>query len=277
MQLSGSVCVVTGASSGIGRRTALDLARKGARVCVVARRHELLDEVLADLGGSDGGHTLFVCDVSDRAQVSKLAEHVSATYARCDVLVNNAGYSDDGTFDGPDDIERLERVMAVNFYGIVYCTGELLPLIVRSAPSSIVNVSSVAGRLALGGNASYSASKFAVNGFSESLHIDLAGRDVCVSLIEPGFIPTEGFPHDDLQKDSLMQHTLGTVEDVSTAIIDAIENRKMERFVPRWYHLLQLPRVLLPPLHRWASLKLNEVRSRRKSEGTDARTEGRAS
>lgn len=277
MQLPGSVCVVTGASSGIGRRTALDLARRGARLCIVARRRERLEDVLAELEGSDRGHSLFVCDVADRAQVRELAEHVSTAYERCDVLVNNAGYSDDGTFEGPDDIERLERVMAVNFYGVVYCTGELLPLIVRSAPSSIVNISSVAGRLGLGGNASYSASKFAVNGFSESLHIDLAGRDVCVSLIEPGFIPTEGFPHVELQNDSLMRHALGTVEDVSAAILDAIENRKSERVVPRWYHLLQLPRVLLPPLHRWASSKLNEGRSRRKDASADERTGGNAS
>jgi NAD(P)-dependent dehydrogenase (short-subunit alcohol dehydrogenase family) len=277
VELTSSVCVVTGASSGIGRRTALDLARSGARVCVVARRRALLEEVLAEIGGSDRGHSLFVCDVADRAQVRGLAEHMSATYGRCDVLVNNAGYSDDGTFEGPDDVERLERVMAVNFYGVVYCTGELLPLILESTPSSIVNVSSMAGRLGLGGNASYSASKFAVNGFSESLHIDFAGRDVCVSLIEPGFIPTEGFPHPGLQKDSVMRHALGTVEDVSAAIIDAIENRKMERVVPRWYHLLQLPRVLLPRLHRWASLKMNEARSRRKDNGTEERTQESAS
>ena len=274
MQLTGSVCVVTGASSGIGRRTALDLARSGARLCVVARRAELLEDVLAELGGTDRGHSLFVCDVADRAQVRQLAAHVSAVHERCDVLVNSAGYSDDGTFEGPDDIERLEGVMAVNFYGMVYCTGELLPLIVRSAPSSIVNVSSMAGRLGLGGNASYSASKSAVNGFSESLHIDLARRDVCVSLIEPGLIPTEGFPHTDLQNHSLMQHAFGTVEDVSTAIIDAIENRKFERVVPRWYHLLQLPRVLVPPLHRWASLKLIERRSRRRDGREEHTQEG---
>lgn len=273
MQLTGSVCVVTGASSGIGRRTALALAHRGARVCVVARRRERLDELLIELGGRSEGHSLVVCDVADRAQVRDLAEHVAATYERCDVLVNNAGYSDDGTFEGPGDIERLERVMAVNFYGTVYCTGELLPLIVESAPSSIVNVSSMAGRLGLGGNASYCASKFAVCGFSESLHIDLAGRDVCVSLIEPGFIPTEGFPHADLQNNSLMRHALGTVEGVSAAIIDAIENRKMERVVPRWYHLLQLPRVVLPPVHRWASLKMNEGRSRRRDIKKDERTE----
>jgi NAD(P)-dependent dehydrogenase (short-subunit alcohol dehydrogenase family) len=152
VQLAGDVCVVTGASSGIGRRTAVDLAAQGGRLCLVARRRELLDELLTELGGRAEGHSLFVCDVSDRSQVRGLAEHVRDTHQRCDVLVNNAGYSDSGIFEGPDDIDRLERVMAVNFYGTVYCTGELLPLIEQSAPSSIVNVSSMAGRLGLRGS-----------------------------------------------------------------------------------------------------------------------------
>ena len=272
MQLTGSVCVVTGASSGIGRRAAADLAGKGARVCLVARRHKQLDELLAELGGSSQGHSLFVCDVADRAQVRALAKHVRTTYQRCDVLVNNAGYSDSGIFEGPDDIDRLERVMAVNFYGTVYCTGELLPLIEASAPSSIVNISSMAGRLGLGGNAPYCASKFAVCGFSEALHLDLAGRGVCVSLIEPGLITTDGFQHATFQNHPVMRHALGSVEDVSVAIIDAIHNRKTERVVPRLYHLLQLPRVVLPPLHRWAASKLNEGRARRDS-GRHPRTE----
>lgn len=263
MQLAGNVCVVTGASSGIGRRTAVDLAGKAAHVCLVARRRELLDELLNELGGRDEGHSLFVCDVSDRSQVRGLADHVGATYGRCDVLVNNAGYSDRGTFEGPSDIDRIEQVMAVNFYGTVYCTGELLPLIEKSAPSSIVNVSSIAGRLGLAGSAPYSASKFAVCGFSEALHLDLAGRGVCVSLIEPGLIPTEGFQHAGFKNHPVMRHVLGSVEDVSAAIIDAIRNRKTERVVPRWYHLLQLPRVVLPPLHWWAASRLNEGRAGR--------------
>ena len=262
MQLTERVCVVTGASSGIGRRTAVDLAGRGARVCVVARRRERLEHLVAELGGSEAGHSLFVCDVADRAQVRELAAHVNETYGRCDVLVNNAGFSDDGTFEGPHDIDRLERVMAVNYFGVVYCTGELLPLILASAPSSIVNVSSMAGRLGLGGNASYSSSKFAVGGFSESLHLDLAARGVCVSLIEPGFVVTEGFPLTELRSDPVLRHALTTVEKVSAAIIDAIANRKMERIVPRWYHLLQLPRVLTPRLYRWGAVKLHASRSR---------------
>lgn len=261
MNLSDKVCVVTGASSGIGRRTALDLAARGARLCVVARRRERLEQLLAELSGPGAGHSLFVCDVSDRDQVRRLAEHVDATYGRCDVLVNNAGFSAGGTFEGPDDVARFQEVMAVNFYGTVYCSAELLPLLLRSRPASIVNVGSVAGRFGLGGNSSYCASKFAVAGFSESLHLDLAGRGVCVSLIEPGLIPTEGWPQADFVAHPIMKHALGTVEDVSAAIIDAITKRKMQRVVPRWYHLLQVPRVVTPPLYRWAAGKMAGARS----------------
>jgi uncharacterized protein len=205
--------------------------------------------------------------VARREQVMALADHVASTHGRCDVLVNCAGYSDSGSFEGPGDVERLEQVMATNFYGVVYCTAELLPLLRASAPSNIVNVSSMAGRFGLGGNSPYSASKFAVAGFSESLHIDLAPLNICVSLIEPGFVPTEGFPHSGFRRHPLMRHALGTVDDVSAAIINAIEKRMRERVVPRWYHLLQLPRVLVPPLHRWALLKLNQGRSRRRDAG----------
>ena len=256
MKLANRVCVVTGASSGIGRATAVSFAASGARVCAVARREARLQQLLTELGGEHAGHSMFVCDVAQRDQVAALATFVRSTHGRCDVLVNNAGYSDDGTFEGPGDIERFEQVMAVNFYGTLYCTGELLPLLIESAPSNIVNLASMAGRLGLAGNSSYCASKFAMVGLSESLHIDLAPRGVCVSLIEPGLIPTEGFPQSERAAHPVMKHALGTIEDVTEAILDAVVNRKMERVVPRWYYLLQVPRLLAPPLYRWAGRKL---------------------
>jgi uncharacterized protein len=256
LKLANRVCVVTGASSGIGRGAAGTFAANGARVCLVARRKPRLEQVLAEIGGEGAGHSLFVCDVSQRDQVAALADFVRSTYDRCDVLVNNAGYSTDGTFEGPGDVERFEQVMAVNFYGTLFCTGELLPVLIESAPSNIVNVASMAGRLGLAGNSSYCASKFAMVGLSESLHIDLAPRGVCVSLIEPGLIPTEGFPQSERVAHPVMKHALGTIEDVTEAILDAVVNRKMERVVPRWYYLLQVPRLLAPPLYRWAGRKL---------------------
>lgn len=263
MGVAGKVCVVTGASSGIGRQTAVDLARAGARVCVAARREERLQELVGDIGGEAAGHSYAVTDVSDREEVRALADHVRSSYGRCDVLVNNAGISAERPFTYERGIEDAHRIMAVNFFGAVYCTGELLPLLIESAPSNIVNVSSMAGRIAAPGVSAYSASKFALSGWSESLHYELAGVGVCVSTVEPGFIPTEGFPQTELAGDRVLKHALGSSEDVSRAIRNAIEGRKMQRVVPRWYYALQVPRLLAPPVFRFGLTRLAAQRQRR--------------
>jgi short-subunit dehydrogenase len=248
MEMSGKVCVVTGASSGIGRRTALDLAREGASVCVAARREERLRNLVEEMGGSPHSHV--ATDVSERDQVSRLGVHVRETYGRCDVLVNNAGFSGRGGFDGPRALTELHRVMATNFFGAAYCTAELLELLVSSAPSHVVNVASMAGRIATPGVSAYCASKFALVGWSESLQQELVAKGVFVSSIEPGFIPTEGFPQTEFMNDRVMRHLLGSEGEVSRAIRDAIRGRKPQRVVPRWYYLFQVPRLLTPRVYR---------------------------
>ncbi|MFN2593837.1 MAG: SDR family NAD(P)-dependent oxidoreductase [Actinomycetota bacterium] len=248
MNVAGKVCVLTGASSGIGRQTALDLAQAGATLCVAARREPELQSLVDEIGGTGAGHSYVVCDVSDRAQVRAVADHVESTYGRCDALINNAGFSTgDRPFSGDDDIEDLHATMATNFFGTAYCTAALLPLLERSAPSHVVNVASVAGRLALASSSAYCASKFAVVGWSESLHFDLAPKGITVSLIEPGPIPTEGFPQTALLGSSLLRFAVGSTADVSKAIRNAIEHNRMQRVVPRWYYALQIPRLVAPP------------------------------
>jgi NAD(P)-dependent dehydrogenase (short-subunit alcohol dehydrogenase family) len=256
LRFQDKVCVVTGASSGIGRRTALDLAADGARVCIAARRSDRLQEVLEAMGGEARNHSMVVADVAKKSDVRSLGAHVRRTYGRLDVLVNNAGISAHSGFSEQGGVATLEKVMKVNFFGAVYCTAEFLPLLVAAAPSHVVNISSVAGRLALGGSPAYCASKFAMVGWSEALHFELRPKGVFVSVIEPGLIPTEGFPQTIPQQDRLMRYTLGTVEDVSAAIRHAIARRKLERTVPRWYYLLQIPRLLTPPLYRLVNDKL---------------------
>lgn len=250
MSFENRVCVITGASSGIGRRTALDLAALGSRVCAAARRRDRLEALHEDMGGAAAGHSVFVTDVSSKESVKDLGRHVSSTYGRVDALVNNAGFGDNTPLDEPGGVDALERVMATNFYGAVYCTAELLPLLKSSAPSSVINVASVAGRLAVGGAPSYCASKFALVGWSEALRSQLGPLGVHVGTVEPGLIPTEGFPQTKAQQDSLLRFALGTEAQVSAAIIDSIRRRAPERTVPRWYYLLQLPRLLAPPLYR---------------------------
>lgn len=253
MDLTGKVCVVTGASSGIGERVARDLAAGGARVCAVARREERLQKLIADLG--EGGHTYKVTDVSDRAQVTDLARFVGDTYGRCDVLINNAGISSEGRFDDPGAVAELERVVRTNFLGAVWCTADLLELLVASAPSHVVNVASIAGRLA-GGAPAYVASKFALVGWSESMHFQLAPKGVFVSSVEPGIIPTEGFPATAIVSHPVLRFTAGTTEQVSRAILDAIDHRRMQRTVPRWYYLLQVARISLPAVYRFVARKI---------------------
>lgn len=248
--LTGRVCVVTGASSGIGRRTALDLASAGARVCVAARRRERLEELVGEMGGDGAGHSLVVTDVSQRTDVQALAAHVRDTYGRLDILVNNAGFSGREGLRGPDSVDEIERVMATNFFGAVYCTAELLPLLEASAPSHVVNVASMSGRIATPGVSTYVASKFALAGWTEALHHEMAGRGIFFSSIEPGFVPTEGFPQKNMVRDRLLKYLLGTDAQVSAAIRDAIEGRKVQRVVPRFYYLFQIPRLLTPGLYR---------------------------
>ena len=259
------VCVVTGASSGIGRRTALDLAIAGNKVCLAARREDRLRALLAEMGGTDAGHSYMVTDVSVRSDVQKLAAHVAATYGRLDVLVNNAGFAGKEGFSGADSIEEVERVMATNFFGAIYCTGEMFSLLEASAPSHVVNVASMSGRIATPGTPTYVASKFALVGWTESVQPALAAKGIYLSSVEPGFVPTEGFPQKNLVRDRFMKHLLGTEGQVSAAIQDAIANRKPQRVVPRWYYLVQLPRVFTPRLYRFGADKVANSRMGKKA------------
>jgi uncharacterized protein len=251
---SGKVCVITGASSGIGRAVAEDLARRGAIVCAVARREHLLRELLEVLPGEE--HSYFVADVSDQDAVRGLARHVEQTHGRCDVLVNNAGFSAGGAFEGERSLDDLRSVMETNFFGAVHCSAALLPLLERAAPSHIVNVASIAGRLPVPGAPSYCASKFALVGWTESARFGLERKGVYLSSVEPGPIPTEGFPQRGLVGKPLLRRLLGTSEDVSAAIVDSIVNRKPQRVVPRAYYLLQIPKLLSPRGYRFAARRI---------------------
>jgi NAD(P)-dependent dehydrogenase (short-subunit alcohol dehydrogenase family) len=254
----------------LGRRTALDLAAEGHQVCVAARREERLTSLVDEMGGTERGHSFHVTDVADREQVKQLAAHVRETYGRCDVLVNNAGIPGNEGF-GPDAVEGIEQVMQVNFFGAVYCTSEFYSLLQESAPSHVINVTSVAGRIATPGFGSYTASKFALVGWTESLQPELAKQGIYVSSVEPGFIPTEGFPQANLTGDPMLKRILGTDAMVSAAIRDAIAHRKPQRVVPRWYYLFQVPKVLVPPLYRAVLSRVMDSGAGQKAQNVDTK------
>jgi uncharacterized protein len=263
--MQGKIAVVTGASSGIGRRTALDLAAAGATIVAAARREDRLQELVAHLGELSAGHSYRVTDVSKQSDAQTLARHVEERHGRCDILVNNAGFSRDAPLDSPDAAHVVEQVMATNFFGTVYCTQAFLPLLERSAPSHVVVVASVAGRLAFGAVAPYVASKFALVGWSESMYRELGRKGVHIGLVEPGPVRTEGFPHKALVNHPLLRYVVADEADVSKAVRQVIAKGKLQRTVPRWFYLLQFFRWATPPLYRSVQAKVAAPRMPRES------------
>lgn len=241
---------MTGASSGIGEATARRLARDPARgLVLVARREERLAELAAELGAE---RVSFVAlDLLDDDAPARVREHVLARHGRLDLLVNNAGAGWRARFaDG--GFENVRRTMAINFDAQVRLTEALLGLLRSSAPSAIVNVASVAGRVARAGSGAYSASKFALAGWSDALWAEERAHGVHVGLVLPGFVATEGFPQSELTAKPLTRWIVSTPERAAEAIFQAGVERRAERYVPRPYALAAALRVIAPALVRRA-------------------------
>ena len=258
MDLRGAVVVVTGASSGIGEMTALRFARAGSRVVLAARRIERL-EALAEHIGTRGGTALPVrCDVTDGADIAGLLGRTLETFRRCDVLVNNAGIPGGGRFSDVT-VERIERVVRVDLLGVMLVTKAFLPSMVERGTGHIVNVASLAGRFAAPGLAVYGAAKHGVVAFSEALSYELKPLGVLVTVVNPGFAVTEGFPQHDLPRAVVM-----SADRVGRTIVDVVRrDRAPEISVPRGLAALQAFRVLIPPLYRWGVERVTRRRARR--------------
>jgi NADP-dependent 3-hydroxy acid dehydrogenase YdfG len=188
--LSGQVIAVTGASSGIGEATALACSRAGAAVALAARRIERI-EALAERIAAEGGRAIAVrTDVGDEAQARAFIERTHSELGRLDVLVNNAGVMLLGPIENAPT-EEWRRMIHANVFGVLYCTHAALPLMHEQGSGHVVNVSSVAGRVARAGSGVYNLTKFGVGAFSESLRQEGVALGVRVTLIEPGAVATE--------------------------------------------------------------------------------------
>jgi short-subunit dehydrogenase len=242
------IALVTGASSGIGAATARRLAREpGTELVLVARR----DDRLQALAGEIGGATVIAADLVDDDAPARIARTVEERHGRLDLLVNNAGAAWRGRF-ADAGWENVRRHMELNFDATVRVTEALLPLLRRSAPSSIVNVASTAGRVARGNSGAYSASKFALVGWSDALHLEERAHGVHVGMVLPGFVATEGFPQAELRERRLTRWMVSKPEKVADAILDVGPGGTVERYVPRPYWLAGALRILAPRLMRRA-------------------------
>jgi NADP-dependent 3-hydroxy acid dehydrogenase YdfG len=199
-RLDGTVALVTGASSGIGAATAAALAAEGATVALVARRKDRLEALAADIRGTGGTALVIESDVADQQQATEAVERTVAELGRLDALINNAGVMLLGPAVGAP-LSEWQQMVELNVLGLLYCAHAALPHLISAAAdgrrqvADLVNISSVAGRVARNGSGVYNLTKHGVGAFSESLRQELAKRYVRVSLVEPGATATELVGH----------------------------------------------------------------------------------
>lgn len=187
--LSEGVAVVTGAGSGMGRCLAQQLAAMGSSLALSDVNEKGLNETAALLGAAKGKVTRHIVNVAEEAQVKAFAERVAEQHGRATVLFNNAGVALLGHFE-EISLQDFRWLMDINFWGVVYGVTYFLPLLKKEKRAHIVNTSSLLGLFGAAGQGAYCASKFAVRGFTESLHHELLGTGVHVTCVHPGFVRT---------------------------------------------------------------------------------------
>lgn len=227
-RLEGTVALVTGASSGIGEATARALAAQGAAVALAARREERLQNLAKEINGQGGRALVIETDVTEMAQAQAAVERAVAELGRLDTVINNAGVMLLGPIENAP-IDEWDRMVRLNVQGLLYIAHAAIPHLLKAAKDSprqvadLVNVSSVAGRVARRGSGVYNTTKFGVVAFSESMRQEFASRHVRVSVIEPGVVATELQSHirEEVRQQS-MQRFAGVeplqAEDIAEAI-----------------------------------------------------------
>jgi NADP-dependent 3-hydroxy acid dehydrogenase YdfG len=215
--LSGTVALVTGASSGIGQAAAADLAAKGASVALVARRTDRLQELADSITAAGGTALTITADVTDQEQAVQAVARTVEELGRLDTVINNAGVMLLGPIvDAP--VEEWDRMVDLNVKGLLYVAHAALPHLLEAADqeprrvADLVNISSVAGRVARNGSGVYNATKHAVGAFSESLRQEVTGRHLRVSLVEPGAVATELASHNREEIQPALRERFGNLE-----------------------------------------------------------------
>lgn len=231
MDFKNKVVLITGASSGIGKQTAIEFAKKGSQVILVARRKPKLEQVEKELEKFNVPVMIHQCDVSDKSQVLTMSRAVLDKFDSVDVLVNNAGFAIFGTVSDLT-VEDIESQMATNYLGMIYCTKNFLPSMIKKKSGHIVNVASVAASFGLPGIAPYCASKFAMLGFSEGLKHELKGTGIGITVVSPIMVRTDFFNHPSFKKIPKYSPTSLSANTVAKAILKAANSPRLEIIVP---------------------------------------------
>ncbi len=243
-------CLITGASSGIGRLLALAVAKDGARMALVARREDELNTLKKEIEEAGGEAMVFTCDVSVLDDVKQTCEQVSRDFGQVDMLINNAGYGHHRTFL-EWDIEDQERMMRVNYFGMMYFTKLLLPQMVERKNGWVIFVASVAGKLATPEESAYAASKFATVGLAEALSIEVEDDGVHVLTVCPGAINTPFFDEEALRRmPPVAKNNMADPDKLVAAIMKALRKGKHEVTYPYGIAAGYIVRALAPGFMR---------------------------
>ena len=223
VDLSGQVALVTGASRGLGKAVAIELARNGAKVACVARDSQKLDETVSEIAQAGGEAEALACDVKDRDSVAKLVDEIVKKWERLDILVNNAGITRDTLLPGMSD-EEWDDVILTNLTGAFLFARAVSLHMMRARYGRIINMSSVSGIVGTAGQTNYAASKAGLMGLTRSLSRELAGRKVTINAVAPGFIESDmtktlGDVVIQEAKKRIPAKRLGTPEDVAAAVL----------------------------------------------------------
>ena len=246
----GTAGIVTGASSGIGAQLAKDVATRGMRVALLARRLDRLEAVAADIRAAGGDALPVRCDVAERRDVENAVRTVVERWGRVDLLVNNAGFGRHVLFKD-HDVGDIERMMRTNVLGTVYAIKAVLPTMRAQRRGWIVNLSSVAGKLGQPDEAVYSATKFAVAGLSEGLAHELAPLGIHVMTVYPALVRTEMFtPEVMARMPRGAERSFLEPPEFSRRVLRALANGKYEVTVPGYIGIAYVIRALMPRLFR---------------------------
>jgi NADP-dependent 3-hydroxy acid dehydrogenase YdfG len=235
-KLTGTVALVTGASSGIGEATARRLAQDGASVALVARRRDRLGALAAEIEQAGGTAVAVEADITDRSQAEAAVQQTVERFGQLDTLVNNAGLMLLGPVVGADP-DEWDRMIAINAQGLLYTTHAALPYLLKAADdgprqvADVVNISSIAGRVAWNGYGVYNMTKFGVNGFTEALRQEVTKRHVRVGVLEPGGVATE-----------LGSHNTGAIREEIDAFYAATEALAPEDIADGVAYMVTRPR-----------------------------------
>lgn len=274
------VVIITGASAGIGKALALQLASQGARMAIAARRVERLEQVAAECHALGGEALAVPSDVSDEVQCKALVEKTIAAFGRIDMLINNAGLAVIALLDEFPDLGLFRYTMNVNFFGAVYCTYYALPYL-KQTKGRIVVISSLGGKVAIPYNTPYISSKYALHGFYDALRMELARHHVSITMICPYWVTTEfhaaqmnkdGIPRGAAHGQDMYTNRMMSPERCAEITLSAAYNRRREVLMGPGPRVIWL-KLLAPAFLDWAVVKFFlEPAIRRAKAGTSDAT-----